>query len=72
MDLENIKSFKSVKLFSKNWGAGVVFLGFFLANEIQKKANSKDKKTNKHKITTQLCRVANRAYFFNYMDRRIE
>lgn len=37
MDLENIKSFKSVKLFSKNWGAGVVFLGFFLANEIQKK-----------------------------------
>ena len=55
MDLENIKSFKSVKLFSKNWGAGVVFLGFFLANEIQKKkANSKDKKTNKHKITTQL------------------
>ena len=55
MDLENIKSFKSVKRFSKNWGAGVVFLGFFLANEIQKKkANSKDKETNKHKITTQL------------------
>lgn len=41
MDLENIKSFKSVKLFSKNWEAGVVFLGFFLANEIQKKSKFK-------------------------------